>query len=554
MGSESTMNQYLNARNSFMEMERKLSVNSAWELSEEEQLVDELISNYKLSDAKLDPNPVQFNFVAMRDTIDRSPLFSLLESFPKGALLHSHDTSTQSMYYFVNATYLPGCLYSLNEGEDYGYISFIPTDGYVPIASVREGWPGGMANFDAELYLNFTILRFEDQLDTTGDFLWQQFQPIFSRVDKLYHYKPVLEGFYPLVFEKLFNDGIYRIEMRTSLANVYDDEKTYSEAESLQIILNQLDLWKKRDPEARDIFSVGFILQGIRSSSIEEVTTALKNAYTLRDQFPDVIKGFDLVGHEDEGETLLYWAPTLIKVQEELLAERNNQNTTTSSISSWSTPYEALPFFFHAGESNRATVQINLVDAVFLNTTRIGHGFGIQEYPALWTLLKTQDILIESCPISNQLLGLVVDQRNHPVGQMLQHTFNYLPAAAAVAASTSIDIYSEGDILSQRVIELLNHDNRLKSLFSRRLGRAPLSVSINNDDPGFWGIDGTVSYDWYVAVLAWDLSLGGMKQVALDSIVHSTASLSERAELLLRWKVDYESWMEATIKSMHTPQ
>lgn len=180
-------------------------------------------------------------------------------------------------------------------------------------------------------------------------------------------------------------------------------------------------------------------------------------------------------------------------------------------------------------------MQENLVDGVFLNTSRIGHGFGIQEFPGLWPLLSERGILIESCPISNQVLGLVVDQRNHPIGQMLHHSQHPMSFRAASANMT----------YSIRLREVLDkHPNLLHVVENMRITPS-LTVSISNDDPGFWGIDALVSYDWYIAVLAWELSLGAIKQLAIDSIVHSGASVEVRATMLRHWSSSWNKWIES---------
>jgi hypothetical protein len=135
----SSFSEYFKQRTEFLNQQKHLSINSAWILTPEEQQVDQILTYLKDIDLKLDPVPIQFNFVSMKPTIDQSELFSLLKSFPKGALLHSHDTSSQDMHFYVKSSYLPGCLYSLND-EDYGSISFLPTPNYVPISDIRSSW------------------------------------------------------------------------------------------------------------------------------------------------------------------------------------------------------------------------------------------------------------------------------------------------------------------------------------------------------------------------------------------------------------------------------
>lgn len=147
-----------------------------------------------------------------------------------------------------------------------------------------------------------------------------------------------------------------------------------------------------------------------------------------------------------------------------------------------------------------------------------------------------KSILIESCPISNQLLGLVVDLRNHPIGQMLRHSVH----------DSILNTVSRDDPLTQslnKYQEIAEANADVYNILSRMKGTSRLPVSISNDDPGFWGIDASVSYDWYVSVLAWDLSISGIKQLALDSIIFSSASLTDRVEMVLQWQKDWNDWV-----------
>ena len=93
-----------------------------------------------------------------------------------------------------------------------------------------------------------------------------------------------------------------------------------------------------------------------------------------------------------------------------------------------------------------------------MNTTRIGHGYALVKHPVLWNSVKKRDIAIEISPISNQVLSLLSDLRNHP---------------AAFYISENIPIV------------------------------------ITNDDPGFWSAKGC-SYDFYFVLMSFGSNRAGL--------------------------------------------
>lgn len=180
-----------------------------------------------------------------------------------------------------------------------------------------------------------------------------------------------------------------------------------------------------------------------------------------------MVVGFDMVNEEDEYGAVSEFVP-------QILESRAKSG-------------KGLDVYLHAGESLERTNN-NLVDSVLLGTKRIGHGYNLIQHPELIETVKEKDICLECCPVSNKVLGQVLDVRCHPVRTLMQ------------------------------------------------MG---VPVTINSDDPGFWGYEG-VTLDYVYAFLAWDLSLGELKKLCLNTVKYSSIPEEKKAEhyeaFHQRWK------------------
>lgn len=84
-----------------------------------------------------------------------------------------------------------------------------------------------------------------------------------------------------------------------------------------------------------------------------------------------------------------------------------------------------IPFLFHAGESLLDTggsanpQNSNLYDAVLLGSKRISHGYALLKHPLLVKRCVEKNICIELCPISNELLHLCSNVKEHQFPQLL---------------------------------------------------------------------------------------------------------------------------------------
>lgn len=114
-----------------------------------------------------------------------------------------------------------------------------------------------------------------------------------------------------------------------------------------------------------------------------------------------------------------------------------------------------------------------------MGSKRIGHGFHLAYHPELLAEVKEKNICIECCPVSNFVLGYVLDLRCHPARGFLHQG---------------------------------------------------LAVSISPDDPGFMGYHGA-TLDYLYAFLAWDLDIADLKQLCLNSLYHASITAEEKQEL-----------------------
>ena len=80
-----------------------------------------------------------------------------------------------------------------------------------------------------------------------------------------------------------------------------------------------------------------------------------------------------------------------------------------------------MPFLFHCGETLEMGTGTdgNLVDALLLNSKRIGHGYALVRHPHIMEQMKERGICLEVCIISNQILGLLSRTPEHSIYALL---------------------------------------------------------------------------------------------------------------------------------------
>ena len=114
--------------------------------------------------------------------------------------------------------------------------------------------------------------------------------------------------------------------------------------------------------------------------------------------------GFDLLGEESEGFPLSYFAPELLQFKKDCEEAQVE-----------------IPFLFHCAETLEVGGETdgNLLDALLLGSKRIGHGYALDRHPYILEQMKKNNVCLEICPISNEILGLTPRASNHSVYGLL---------------------------------------------------------------------------------------------------------------------------------------
>ncbi|XP_026845361.1 adenosine deaminase 2-A [Drosophila persimilis] len=477
--SRPTPDTYKTLRNAFFRYEESRSLGYDLELTERELQANETIMAAKLheyTEGLLTPHlfkPAQHIFDVL-DGIRDTQLFHFLKKMPKGAVLHAHDTALCSTESIIKLTYYDSLWACLQKDDlDFSILRFAKTEpqaqdncNWTLLTEVRQKY--GAENVDEYLSEHLTLYptkKFED-----NNAAWSTFMDIFSLLDGLVMYAPAWGDYYYNALQEFYDDGVQYLEFRSVVPTLYDLEGTvYTPLDTVRIYVETLEKFKKDNP---DFIGSRMIYAPIRNTNPEGVLSYIETLKEIKAQYPDFIAGFDLVGQEELGRPLSEFIDQLLEIPED------------------------IDFYFHAGETNwfGSSVDENLIDAILLGTKRIGHGFGLVKHPVVLDMLKKLNVAIEVNPISNQVLQLITDFRNHPCA-----TF-----------------FADG-----------------------------YPVVISSDDPSFWKAT-PLTHDFYIAFLGIasqhsDLRL--LKKLALNSIQYSSLPTEQQFEALEKWQAKWDQFI-----------
>ncbi|KAM6895240.1 adenosine deaminase 2-A [Xenentodon cancila] len=468
-------------RDLLMRQEASRQTGGLLTLTAAEQKLDAHLHRLKEQEMSAAQFPPALHFFKAKPLIQKSSIFKLLQEMPKGAALHVHSSSLVSAEWLVkNVTYRPHC-----------YICFTWDNSVRFLFSDRQPFPrwdcfywqlletlrsriGDNTGFDNSLIQHLTLFTEDPNGEYPNqDVVWEKFEKAFIAAAGLITHAPVLKDYFYQGLEELYDDNVMYLEVRSGLCRTYELDGTIHD--KIWTLKTFQEVTKKFIRDHPDFLGTRVIISVNRALSVSEVEAAVKEAVQLKKDFPDVVAGFDMVGRESSRSTLWYFREAL------------------------SLPAQlgvTLPYFFHAGETDDEGTEVdqNILDALLFNTTRIGHGYALAHHPLAKELSRKRNVAVELCPISNQVLKLVSDLRNHPAAVLM----------------------SEGH---------------------------PMVIS--SDDPSLFGTTG-LSYDFYeafVGIGGLKANLGTLKELVVNSIRYSSLPAPLKDAGLISWRKKWEAFI-----------
>lgn len=489
---------YMTSRDELLAKERGQRVGGRLVLSEKEQKVNLMLMAMKDEEYEAglsgEPFPPAMHFMLAKHLIDKSEVFDVIKMMPKGAALHVHDSALAPLPWVISElTYLPDLYYCTAipdrpdkfAGLRFSYFAQPPSDPMVnctewkSVASERKR-TGNATLFDEWLFHNISMLTADPHSAYPDTYkAWEKFRPCLTSVgDLMYGTVEAFTKYINKALNEFYEDNVQYMEIRY-LGPLMKLNSNLGSPDPDFTIRKYIELVENFNASHPDFFGAKFISQSIRIVEESSVQEDIKRGIQNRKKYPDYYAGHDLVSEEDLGFPLLHY------IKELLIPSQKNKS---------------LPFFFHAGETDwqGTFVDENLFDAILLNTTRIGHGYAITKHPVAMEMAKQKGIAIEVNPISNQVLGLVSDPRNHP--------------------ATTLMAYD-------------------------------MPMVISSDDPAVWNAK-PASHDYYQAFMGLSGKTGDLttlKQLVINSIRYSALTDAEERRLMKLWTLKWDAFLDQVI-------
>ncbi|KAF2401801.1 Metallo-dependent hydrolase [Trichodelitschia bisporula] len=461
-------------------------------------------------------------FSLAKERMEKSKLWRIVRKMPKGALLHCHLEAMVEADWLLEQAFAQEDIHimatepldteaaRLERQFSFGSATLsqdqhpsIWSKEYqfqtkIPLNVAADTFPdGGRAGFINWVKSRASITPEESIAHHHGpNEIWTKFLSCFRIVHALVYHEAVFPKYISRMCQQLYSDGIQYADVRAVFYDPTSNDPSATFAGWFQAISDEVEAFKNSE-EGKGFWGLRIIWTAVRHQDTPVILQAMRECIKIKKQFPELIAGFDFVGQEDLGRPLQELVPEILWFRSKCVQENID-----------------IPFFFHAGETlgDGTPTDENLFDAVLLGTRRIGHGFSLFKHPLLIDIIKDRKILVESCPVSNEVLRLTSSIMSHP-----------LPALLARG----------------------------------------VPVSLCNDDPAMLG-QGTTgcTHDYWQALQAWDnLGLGGLGSLAENSVrwaafedcsqkdwnrsvTEGAAGTGLRAERMKEWRSAWEQFCQ----------
>ena len=399
-------------------------------------------------------------FSLAKERMEKSKLWQIVKRMPKGALLHCHLEAMVDLDWALEEAFNTEgvCViadspitddktrrktgFSFTYSKDANGDASLWNDSYtantpVPVNQAADTFPnGGKKAFIEWIRSRVTITHSEHLSHHEGpNEVWRKFISCFPILGSLIYYEPIFRKFVRRMCKALVDDGVYYVDLRAAFYTPYrSSRKEIWDSDHFNLLEHLADEIEKfkASEEGKDFWGARMIWTTIRQFGKKQVIESkllaarahlvhyqrvwellyyhtnnrpgMKQCIEMKIEFPEIIAGYDLVGQEDLGRPLSDLAPELFWFRKACAQEGVD-----------------IPFFFHAGETlgDGDSTDENLFDAIILGTRRIGHGFSLYKHPLLIDMVKEKRILVESCPVSNEVLRLCSSIMSHPLPALL---------------------------------------------------------------------------------------------------------------------------------------
>lgn len=193
-------------------------------LNENEKIVNKIIMDLKYAEIKrghLHPdNWVTSNPLSeVLDSISKSELFEMIQSMPKGGILHAHDSALGSTEAFVKLTYIPDCWICVINADnvDFAFSKEYPTRNCTSEWKHLETLRANGSFSDDFLLDKFS---FRSRNFKTSSDVWKFFTKAFFNTDNLMEYKPNFESYVKAFLRECLDDGVQYLELRSGIPEV----------------------------------------------------------------------------------------------------------------------------------------------------------------------------------------------------------------------------------------------------------------------------------------------------------------------------------------------